>query len=87
MSVGVYILKLSRYFNEVLSCLKILPGLKDNLKSQELFEILNDYWLLKERQVKDGNYYKPEDIIWYFDSDYEIDMFIKGLSKKNLLHI
>lgn len=35
-------LKLSRYFKQVLSTTKITNGLKDNLKSLELFEAINE---------------------------------------------
>ena len=35
-------MKLSRYFKQVLSTTKITNGLKDNLKSLELFEAINE---------------------------------------------
>ena len=52
-------MKLSRYFNKVLSVTKITQGLKQNLKSIDLFEALNDFYLQKEKYI---NYYNPDDI-------------------------
>ena len=49
------------------------------MKSQDLFETLNDIWLLKERQIKDGNYYKSENTYWNLYSNYEIDMIIEQI--------
>lgn len=77
-------MKLSRYFDKIISCSRILPGLKNNLKYLELFETLNDYWLEKEKRTKSGNYYIPCDSSWYFDSNYEIDMI---MNKSNDLYI
>ena len=70
-------MKLSRHFNELLSCSRILPGLKENLKSQELFEAFNDYLLEKEKQTKYGNYYYSENTYWYLCSNYEIERINK----------
>lgn len=55
-------MKLSRYFNKVLSVTKITQGLKQNLKSIDLFEALNDFYLQKEKYI---NYYNPDDISLY----------------------
>lgn len=59
-------LKLSRYFNKVLSVTKITQGLKQNLKSIDLFEALNDFYLQKEKYI---NYYNPDDISLYCFSE------------------
>lgn len=55
-------MKLSRYFNKVLSVTKITQGLKQKLKSIDLFEALNDFYLQKEKYI---NYYNPDDISLY----------------------
>lgn len=59
-------MKLSRYFNKVLSVTKITQGLKQNLKSIDLFEALNDFYLQKEKYI---NYYNPDDISLYCFSE------------------
>ena len=58
-------MKLSQYFNKILSTSKIISGEKDNLKSLELVEKLNEIFLLDELAKKIPNYENPKEMCWY----------------------
>ena len=51
-------LKLSRYFKQVLSTTKITNGLKDNLKSLELFEAINEIYINYPTKMTGGTIWK-----------------------------
>lgn len=57
-------LKLSRYFKQVLSTTKITNGLKDNLKSLELFETINEIYLEKEAKMQFRNCIATKEMSW-----------------------
>lgn len=57
-------MKLSRCFNKILSTTKITNGLKDNLKSLELFEAINEIYLEKEAKMQFRNCIATKEMSW-----------------------
>ena len=65
-------MELSKYFTKTLSQTRVINGLKDNLKSLDLFDSLNVFFLEKEKSTCYKNYIKQKEVLCYSFTEEEL---------------